>query len=129
MSTSSGTITLASGSKHKMVSFEPQPEKKQALIKDFFRLQKERNFSNKDTIAIGQWYRGLNGKKSVESGLAAAEPRVKEDFREFFKVQTIQTVRKTKKGAVVNEVRIMGFCTAIEAFVTPHRECGCAGQC
>ena len=95
VSTSSGTITLASGSKHKMASFDPQPEKKQALIKDFFRLQKERNFSNKDTIAIGQWYRGLNGKKSVESGLAAAEPRVKEDFREFFKVQTIQTVQKT----------------------------------
>ena len=74
--------------------------------------------SNKDTIAIGTWYRGLNGKKSVEVGLAAAEPQAKEDFREFFDVQTIQTARKTKKGAMVNEVRIMGFCTDIEAFVT-----------
>ena len=118
VSTSSGSMALASGSKHKMISFGPQPEKKKATINDFFKLQKERNFSNKDTIAIGTWYRGLNGKKSVEAGLAAAESLVKEDFREFFDVQTIQTVRKTKKGGVVNEVRNMGFCTDIEAFVT-----------
>ena len=106
VSTSSGTIALASGSKHKIISFGPQPEKKKATIKDFFRLQKERNFSNKEE------------KKSVEAGLAAAEPLVQEDFREFFDVQTIKTVRKTKKGGVVSEVRNMGFCTDIEAFVT-----------
>ena len=84
VSTSSGTIALASGSKHKMVSLGPQPEKKKATIIDFFRLQKERNFSNKDMIAIRQWYRSLNGKKSVEVGLATADTMVKEDFREFF---------------------------------------------
>ena len=118
VSTSSGTIALASGSKHKMVTFGPQPKKRQATIKDFFKLQKERNFSNKDTIAISTWYRGLNGRKSVEIGLAEAEPLVKEDFRDFFEVKTIETVRKTKKEGVTTEVRNMGFCTDIEAFVT-----------
>ena len=118
VSTSSGTLTLASGSKHKTVTFGPQPEKKQAKLTDFFKLQKERNFSNKDTIAISTWYRGINGRASVESGLAEAEPRLKEDFREFFNVETIETVRKTKKGGVSIEVRNMGFCTDIEAFIT-----------
>ena len=54
----------------------------------------------------------------MEAGLAAAEPQAKEDFREFFDVKTIQTVRKTKKGGLVNEVRNMGFCMDIKAFVT-----------
>ena len=118
VSTSSGTMALASGSKHKMISFGPQPEKKKATINDFFRLQKERNFSNKDAIAIGTWYRGINGKKSVEAGLATAETLAKEDFRELFTVETIKTVRKTKRGAIINEVRNMGFCKDIEAFIT-----------
>ena len=58
------------------------------------------------------WYQG------VEVGLAEAEPLVKEDFRDFFEVKTIETVRKTKKEGVTREVRNMGFCTDIEAFVT-----------
>ena len=47
VSTSSGTLTLASGSKHKTVTFGPQPKKKQAKLTDFFKLQKERKIYKK----------------------------------------------------------------------------------
>ena len=101
VSTSSGTLTLASGSKHKIVTFGPQPKKKQA------KLQKERNFSNKDTIAISTWYRGINGRASVEVGLAEAEPMLKEDFREFFNVETIEnkegwSLKRSKKHGLLH---------------------------
>lgn len=117
---SSGTISIASGSKRMTVTIGPQKKQmKQLSIKAFMKLKKANNLSKKQLKGIGTWLRAETGKRNIaEKGLSETLPQIKEELRDFFDVQIVTTTRKEKSGKVVTETRPMVYCTDIEAFTT-----------
>ena len=117
---SSGTFSMASGSKQMTVTVGPQKKPmKQLSVEAFMKLKKANNLSKKQLIGVGTWLRAETGKRNItEKGLAEKLPGMKEELRDFFDVEMVSTTRKEKSGNVVTETRPMVFCTDIEAFTT-----------
>ena len=118
--TTSGSITMSSGTKKMTVTIGPQKKPmKQLSVKAFMMLKKANNLSKKQLKGVGTWLRAETGNRKIaEKGLADELPLMKEELRDFFDVKMVSTTRKEKSGNVVTETRPMVYCTDIEAFTT-----------
>ena len=116
----SGAISIASGSKQMSLHIGPQKKPMKHLSIDaFMKLKKANNLSKKQLIGVGTWLRSETGKRKIaEPGLSEKLPEMKEELRDFFDVKMVETTRKEKSGKVVTETRPLAYCNDIEGFTT-----------
>ena len=109
-------VTLLSGSNSYTVHVGDNEEKKQFTHEDLRSLQMDRNFSNRDVLAIANFIRVHLGRDSVETNLHLFLPESNKQLEDFFEVKIITVARKKGK-TVSEEIHPIVKCSDIEAFV------------
>ena len=118
VSQTSGTITLPSGSGTKVLNIGTKKPMKQLTLEGFVRMGQSVGLSHNQTKEVATFIRSQFGRYSVQPGLKIYLPHLKDETRNFFTVETVQTIRKNAKlKTVIDEERPMVYCHRIDDFI------------
>ena len=96
----SGSLTLPSGSKEKVINMGEKPPQPQVSIDDMVSLGMSRHWSDEDVMAVATAIRRKFGRKSVESGLSESLPNLKKTVKDFFELKIVDTLYTNKKKKI-----------------------------
>ena len=103
-----GTLTLPSGSKEKVINFGKKETLPQVSIDDLVKLGMSRHLSDRDLTALSTAIRRKFGRRSVESGLQEKLPKLKLEVKDFFVLRAVEVYwKRGKKEGVETKYLVM----------------------